>query len=200
MIGRETRMLLRHYLEQGASKSALARPFGVSRDTVHRWIRAGDLDRDLDTTRRRKFIADSGGDDSIVICRVAHGELVRARMTCSISVLIASAISRWTIANVPGRSGAPPRPKSRARSWASSSICFRRVASDTTRAMRHIVNPWPPISLSGPRQVLLLLEESPCRARPICFMAGMRRGRQHVCRNPVRKFGGCGRGRTGAVV
>ena len=114
MIGRETRMLLRHYLEQGASKSALARPFGVSRDTVHRWIRAGDLDRDLDTTRRRKFIADSGGDDWIVICRVAQGELVRARMTCSISVLIASAISRWTIANVPGpfRGATTPQVKS----------------------------------------------------------------------------------------
>lgn len=47
MIGRETRMLLRHYLEQGASKSALARRLGVSRDTIHRWVRAGDLDRDL---------------------------------------------------------------------------------------------------------------------------------------------------------
>jgi hypothetical protein len=23
---------------------------GVSRDTIHRWIRAGDLDRDLETT------------------------------------------------------------------------------------------------------------------------------------------------------
>lgn len=40
-------MLLRHYLEQGTSKSALARQLGVSRDTVHRWIRDGDLDRDL---------------------------------------------------------------------------------------------------------------------------------------------------------
>ena len=49
MIGRETRMLLRHYLEQGASKSALARQLGVSRDTIHRWIRDGELDRDLDT-------------------------------------------------------------------------------------------------------------------------------------------------------
>ena len=45
MFGRETRMLLRHYLEQGTSKSALARQLGVSRDTVHRWIRSGDLDR-----------------------------------------------------------------------------------------------------------------------------------------------------------
>ena len=47
MIGRETRMLLRHYLAQGASKSALARQLGVSRETIHRWIRDGDLDRDL---------------------------------------------------------------------------------------------------------------------------------------------------------
>ena len=48
MFGRETRMLLRHYLEQGTSKSALARELGVSRDTIHRWVRDGDLDRDLD--------------------------------------------------------------------------------------------------------------------------------------------------------
>jgi transposase len=48
MIGRETRMLLRHYLAQGASKAALARQFGIHRDTIHRWIRDGDLDRDLD--------------------------------------------------------------------------------------------------------------------------------------------------------
>jgi transposase len=46
-------MLLKHYLEQGTSKSALARQLGISRDTVHRWIRAGDLDRDLDTTAVR---------------------------------------------------------------------------------------------------------------------------------------------------
>ena len=50
MIGRETRMLLRHYLAQGASRSALARQLGISRDTIHRWIRSGDLDRDLDAT------------------------------------------------------------------------------------------------------------------------------------------------------
>ena len=48
MFGRETRMLLRHYLAQGTSKSALARQLGISRDTIHRWIRAGDLDRDLE--------------------------------------------------------------------------------------------------------------------------------------------------------
>lgn len=48
MFGRETRMLLRHYLEQGTTKSALARELGVSRDTIYRWLREGDLDRDLD--------------------------------------------------------------------------------------------------------------------------------------------------------
>jgi transposase len=41
-------MLLRHYLAQGTSKSALARQLGVHRDTIHRWIRTGELDRDLD--------------------------------------------------------------------------------------------------------------------------------------------------------
>ena len=48
MIGRETRVLLRHYLEQGASKAEVARRLGVSRRTVHRWIAAGELDRELD--------------------------------------------------------------------------------------------------------------------------------------------------------
>ena len=48
MIGRETPVLLRHYLEQGLSKAAVARPAGVSRRTVHRWIAAGQLYRDLD--------------------------------------------------------------------------------------------------------------------------------------------------------
>ena len=49
MFGRETRMLFRHYLEQGTSKSALARQLGISRDTLHRWSRGGDLDRDHDS-------------------------------------------------------------------------------------------------------------------------------------------------------
>jgi transposase len=48
MHRRETRVLLRHYLEQGVSKSELARRFGVSRRTVYQWIETGQLDRDLD--------------------------------------------------------------------------------------------------------------------------------------------------------
>jgi hypothetical protein len=41
-------MLLRHYLEHGTSTSTPVRQLGLSRDTIHRWIRAGDPDRDLD--------------------------------------------------------------------------------------------------------------------------------------------------------
>ena len=47
MHGWETRMLLRHYLERGVSKAALARRFGVSRRTIHEWVETGQLDRDL---------------------------------------------------------------------------------------------------------------------------------------------------------
>ena len=42
-----TRMLLKHYLERGVSKAELSRRFGVSRRTIHAWIEAGELDRDL---------------------------------------------------------------------------------------------------------------------------------------------------------
>ena len=53
MIGREKRMLLRHYLEEGLSKSAIARKLEISRDTIHRLIRTGELDRDLDAAPAR---------------------------------------------------------------------------------------------------------------------------------------------------
>ena len=48
MIGRETRVLLRHCLEKGMTRAAIARKVGISRRTVHRWIAAGQLDRELD--------------------------------------------------------------------------------------------------------------------------------------------------------
>lgn len=48
MYGREKRVLLREYLEQGMSKSALARKLGIDRRSIYRWIEADQLDRDLD--------------------------------------------------------------------------------------------------------------------------------------------------------
>ncbi len=48
MYSRETRVLLRHYLEQGVGKTELARRFGVSRRSIYHWIETGQLDRDLD--------------------------------------------------------------------------------------------------------------------------------------------------------
>lgn len=48
MHRRETRVLLRHYLEQGVGKTELAKRFGISRRTVYHWIETGQLDRDLD--------------------------------------------------------------------------------------------------------------------------------------------------------
>lgn len=42
----ETRMLLKHYLEQGVSKAELSRRFGVNRRTIHNWVTTGQLDRD----------------------------------------------------------------------------------------------------------------------------------------------------------
>lgn len=49
MHRRETRVLLRHYLEQGVSKSELAKRFGLSRRTIYHWIETDQLDRDLDS-------------------------------------------------------------------------------------------------------------------------------------------------------
>ena len=54
MIGLERRVLLRHYLEQGLSKTAIAELLGINRRTIARWIAAGELDRDLSEPPRYK--------------------------------------------------------------------------------------------------------------------------------------------------
>jgi transposase-like protein len=81
MFGRETRMLLRHYLEQGTSKSALARTLGVHSDTIHRWIREGDLDRDLDATPvlygPRRAVPTKLDAYKAIIERAVHGDAQR---------------------------------------------------------------------------------------------------------------------------
>jgi transposase len=45
----EIRVLLAHYLDQGLSKSAIARHLGIDRRTITRWIETGQLDREVDT-------------------------------------------------------------------------------------------------------------------------------------------------------
>ncbi len=53
MYGREQRVLLRHYLEQGLRKAALAKQLGVSRRTIYHWIETDQLDRELDDEAAR---------------------------------------------------------------------------------------------------------------------------------------------------
>jgi transposase len=53
MFDWEPRVLLRHYLEQGLSKTAIAERIGISRRCIYKWIAHGDLDRDLDPTAIR---------------------------------------------------------------------------------------------------------------------------------------------------
>lgn len=48
MHGREKRVLLREYLQDGWSKSELARKLGISRRTIYYWVRTAQLDRELD--------------------------------------------------------------------------------------------------------------------------------------------------------
>ena len=52
MYRREKHVLLRHYLEQGLSKAAIARELGVKRRTIYRWIEAG---RSLSTPVRHSW-------------------------------------------------------------------------------------------------------------------------------------------------
>ena len=53
MYGWEPRVLLRHYLEQGLSKTAIAERIGISRRCLYKWIAQGDLERDVDVTTVR---------------------------------------------------------------------------------------------------------------------------------------------------
>jgi transposase len=47
MYGWEPRVLIKHYLEQGFTKTAIAERVGVSRRTIHYWLASGQLDRPI---------------------------------------------------------------------------------------------------------------------------------------------------------
>jgi len=47
VLGWERHVQLRHYLEEGYTQREIAKELGIDRRTVYRWIKNGDLDRDL---------------------------------------------------------------------------------------------------------------------------------------------------------
>jgi transposase len=52
VIGLDTRVLLRHLLDEGLSQAAAVERLGISERTIRRWIKEGFLDRDLDELPR----------------------------------------------------------------------------------------------------------------------------------------------------
>lgn len=52
MIEWERRVRLRHYLDEGYSQTEIAELLGMSRRTIYRWVKSGELDRDLDEPPR----------------------------------------------------------------------------------------------------------------------------------------------------
>jgi hypothetical protein len=50
VYGWDTLVLLKHYLESGLSKTAIARQLGVSRRAIYHWSQTGQLDRELSGT------------------------------------------------------------------------------------------------------------------------------------------------------
>ena len=87
MYAREHRVLLRHYLEQGLSKTAIARTLRVSRRTVYHWIDTGQLDRELDDgpvqyTPRPTVARKIDGYRAIIQARLAEYPRLSATRLC----------------------------------------------------------------------------------------------------------------------
>ena len=86
MYGREKRVLLREYLDQGLTKTEIARKLGVHRRTLHRWIQEKQLDTALDDAavhyRKRPAVARKIDDyREIIRCRLeAFPELSAVRL------------------------------------------------------------------------------------------------------------------------
>lgn len=54
MYDRDTLVLLRHYLDLGMAKTAIAAQLGLHPRTIHHWIATGQLDRELDDPAPRR--------------------------------------------------------------------------------------------------------------------------------------------------
>lgn len=57
MYGWDTLVLLKHLLDEGLSKTAIAQRLGVSRRVVHHWLATGQLERDLAASPPRRAAA-----------------------------------------------------------------------------------------------------------------------------------------------
>jgi transposase len=56
VYGWDTLVLLKHLLDQGLSKSAIARRLGVSRRVIYHWLATAQLERELDAPPRRTSV------------------------------------------------------------------------------------------------------------------------------------------------
>ena len=54
MYGWDTLVLLKHYLESGLSKTAIARQLGVSRRVIYHWLTTGQLEREVGEPAARR--------------------------------------------------------------------------------------------------------------------------------------------------
>jgi transposase len=54
VYGWDTLVLLKHYLDSGLSKAAIARQLGLSRGVIYHWLRTGQLERDLSQPQIRR--------------------------------------------------------------------------------------------------------------------------------------------------
>lgn len=57
MFGWDTLVLLKHLLDEGLTKTDIAKRLGVSRRVIHHWIKTGQLDRDLESDPPRRMPA-----------------------------------------------------------------------------------------------------------------------------------------------
>lgn len=55
MFGWDTLVLLKHLLDEGLTKTDIAKRLGVSRRVVHHWIQTGQLERDLESAAPRRM-------------------------------------------------------------------------------------------------------------------------------------------------
>lgn len=66
MYSRDTLVLLKHYLESGLSKSAIAKQLGISRRLVYHWAATGQVERDVDAEGPRERLRRGGSKLDVV--------------------------------------------------------------------------------------------------------------------------------------